>query len=996
MQVIALLAVLLTQTVFVRTDAAGRTTVLETMPDGIGEGESVWAWSPDCAPQRFTAASKTVPCLPGKRMRVRVAARPSRLAEGVEVRWGTEAMLSELPDALLPFVRTDAAGTATIVAPEGERVLARAAGPAVASLWQDASSSIAAMEAAPMQWRIADAEGHPAAGARMEIRSTGPWRIRAAGDGILTIPPVPADSFLRVLAWSDGGAPLTVVGRARDLTRSLRLERGLTLRGTVLGEDDKPLPRSTVSALFLPSGETVPLKKIVLSDDDGRFVFSGLPAASVEWSVEKASFGRSTHLDQLRADHDAGIIRLYAARPLTVHVRDARGEPVADATLIASDGGEAGTDARGQAILRQVPASAFTLTARAHGFRTRDVRVRENVKQPLVIELADASRVRAQLVRGDGTPAGPGDVAVRAGRRSFIAGFGSDGRLDVDLGQGGSVSLEIRAEGLAPFRVSDREVAEGELVDLGTIELGSGFAITGRAIDAESGAPLEGAAVHVLRPNEFGPLLAYARRDSVTAAAMADGAFRVDGLAPGVYSLWTEAVGHAAVVKTGLSVASDLPNGELVLGDLEIPAGKTVAVSCTPAARCGEEAAVTTADADWLSIAAPLRDGHGTIAPVPAGSALLRLSERGATLHERTIAISADRPVTEVEVRMPSVTVHGRVTRGGRAVSGGAVSFEPWLSRDTRFVQVAHVRGTGTLGSTMVGAPARVTTVNVADDGTFLLQDCAPGDYRVSWTAGGAPSAAQRVVVPEATEVPLQIDLPAGRVEGRVLSEEAGSPPRTLVSVEGAGVSTQVIANGDGTFAFEGLPAGSMLVRARTTDRREAEARLELRDHGTQHVELTLRGTNREALRVTVRGAGIGVPNAYVFARQRGAMHSAMTAADGTARLSAIAAAEPVDLAVFAPQYGWTFVAPASRVPELAIDVVPATAALTLQGDWGGAPAMLFAPSGFPIHDALSLLGFRVASPLRVDRLPAGTYTAICGGAQQQIVLGREPRSVRF
>lgn len=987
----------------------GRASSISEFPKEIAARDAVWTWTDVCAPVRLTAAAPA-PCAEGTATTIRIVRQTRKPVAGTEVRWGTEAMLRELPDALLPVAKADASGVAVISVPKEERVFARVAGPMLASKWtavDGQNMAIAASEGLPISWQIKTEGGKSATGATVELRPADAthgkeWPFRGAGECTVNIPAVPADAFVHALLLSDDGAPAVVTGRASKLPNAYELPHGVTLRGTVVDSDAKPISNAAVSTMFLVGTQALKVRKALQTGSDGVFGIRGVPAGDVQWAIEKPALARVAQVLKLATDHDLGRIALYPERQLAVEVRDARGNPIKGASLSTTDGAEAKTDARGAAKLLSVPADMFKLKVAAKGFLQRDVTVQEDAKQPFVLVLRDAAVVRAKVVRAaDEAPAGPGSVAIEVGGRKSLAEF-DDGQLEIDLRDGGVMSLEIRAAGLAPFRIADREVRAGEQVDLGTIKLSEGLAIFGRAVDAESLAPVSGVTMYALRPSDFGPMLSYARRDWVTAQTGADGTFRIDGLAPGVYTLWSEATGRAPMVKTGLVIASDLPDGGLAMGDVPIHAGRTLMLSCTPVARCGAEASVSIAGADWLPLSGAITQGRATVAPLPPGPAVLRLIDRGSLIHERDITISETEPNTELDLRLPSVTVRGSITRARKPVSGGSVTFEAVTSTTGRFVQMAHMSNSGSLGNRFIGSVARRVAANVTDEGTFLIEDLGPGDYRAVWTsAAGVASGEQRITIPDATDFPLRLEIPSARLEGKVVTNDGQPSPRTLVTVEAGGTRAQAFASADGSFVFDGLPPGLAFVQASAVDQRRSETSVEIMDDETERVDLTLEPRS-EALTIDVRAAGMPLPNVHVFLRQRGVIRTATTSGEGQARIVPPTKSGPIEIAVHAPSHGWMFIPAQSSETSapIRIDIAAPSTRLVLRKEKGSAPVSLFANTGFPIHEALTMLGVRptvyAGMPFQLDGLPSGMYSIAVGGEQKQVAIAREPRVVDF
>lgn len=995
--------------VIIHVQSDGWPVPVSELPTNVGDREAVWTWSASCSPERLTSI-RSIECRRGKRVTIRIAPRDKRHPPETEVRWGTEQMLRELPDALLPVARLDAAGAASVEVPDGERLFVRVAGPTLASSWTAVrfpSTTLKASSAAAVSSRILEHEGRPAARARLEIRTTdapqpGALRFWGGGSGRVTIPPLPANAFVKAIAWSDGGAPVIIAARAGAFPSEISLPSGFTLRGQVIDGNGTLIRDARVRLLLVLPEHDFAIKKDAATDAEGRFTIPGVGPGGVEWSIVKPGFARAEQIVSLKSDHDLGPVVLQRQRAVMIHVRDQRGEPVA-ALLTTDTGVESKADRDGVALLHAVPAASFRVIVSAKGYIKREITIEDGAKDPVEIVLRSAARLRARLVRtDDGASAGPGTAAIEIDGAKRLEEFDETGQLDIDLRDGGATSVEIRANGLAPYRIPSRRVEPEENVDLGTIELASGLAILGRVVEEETAAPLADVTLSVLRPSDFGPLLSYARADWVKTQSGGDGTFRIEGLAPGIYTLWSEASGRAPMVKPGLTVGDDLPNSELDIGDLAVPLGRTVAIDCSPAARCGTEASLVIADAEWLPLGGPMIEGRARVAPLPPGPSVLRLSDARGILHEREIVVSAEEPSTQVEVRLPTVRVRGSVVRAGRPVSGGSVTFSVFSTTSARFVQIARVRNTGTIGSRFVGSVPRTTIVAVSGEGTFETEDLAPGEYRVAWSSGGSNAPPRRITIPEAAEANVRIELPAGRLQGRVVTDDGTPPPRTLVTMPLADGDLRTVAAADGTFNFDGLPAGSLFVRASALDGSEAEKRVEIQENRTAEVELTLGRGESLAIEVSVRGNGLPLPNAFVFARQRGGMRALMTSAAGEVNISRVVPHDPLEIAVYVPRYGWKFPPPTvvTTGTTMVLDVEQSGASVSVRAKHHSGRVAIVAPTGFRIDDALQLVGvhpvIRDGSTFRLEGLPPGTYNLSVGGVQRTFRVGREATEIEF
>ena len=472
-------------------------------------------------------------------------------------------------------------------------------------------------------------------------------------------------------------------------------------------------------------------------------------------------------------------------------------------------------------------------------------------------------------------------------------------------------------------------------------------------------------------------------KEWVSAESDANGAFVLRGLAPGLYSLWTEVAAHAPLVKSGITVAAQPGGGEVDLGDLSIPAPHLLKVRCDPAARCGSEASVLVADADWLPIHSLISDGNADVGPLPAGAARLRLSDRRGIIHERDVTIAADDAVTEVAVKLAAVTITGVITRAGTPVDGGMVTLTNAPERDTKFMQIATPRAAGTIGNDIVGSVARQISAPVSQDGRFEFRDAAPGEYDAVWTSDGWPSPPKRVSIPETTAASISIDIASATLAGSVRTTDGGAPRRALVALEQRGRRAQTLASSDGSFSFVGVEPGPALVRASDISGATAEREIDVDDDSVR-VDLTLDEPAKQPTAVLVTSHGAPLPNAFVFLRATGGMRAATTGDDGRASFELSKSEQVLGVAAFSAAAGWGFAPAPGSSSETRIDVPGSGGALVIRASSGSAPVALESPTGFPIQEALATLGVPTiayaSSPLRVSGVPAGTYRIIAGG----------------
>jgi hypothetical protein len=976
---------------WIRVDGDGWAERADKAPASIAAGEHAWRFRPDCAPMQVTSVTDTG-CAPVEVRRLTVVASGERSGQAEQtILWGTEPMLAELPDALLPSIAATPGKPADVRVPAGEPVLVRAAG-TLASAWVPLKGSVTVLRASRSVLVAIEARfaGVHARHARIEITpaddpSNRAVPFRGAGDGAVAIPPVPANGFLRMLVWSDEGLPVVTTARATALPARIELAKGAIISGDVVGPEDQPVPNAAVTVKFLVSRENVVIARRARTDAKGRFRFSGLSDGRLAWDASKEGFAPKSGVLAMHADLDAFHVRLDRGRAVQFVVRSGSA-PVEKAAVTAPNHQKAESDAKGLARLAAAPAEPFTATIAKAGYLAKTVPISLKADAPIPVELTRAASIRARVVRAsDGSPAGPGTVEVDGDGVTEVVPFGSNGQVEIGALDKGRIALEIRAAGLAPFRVPSRDVARGESVDLGTIRLAAGLTLRGRVTAAESNAPIAGATVRALRTNPFGPLLSAVRHDWIETQSGDDGAFTIAGALPGPYMIVASASGRAPLARTG--TASD-ENGAIDLESLALEQGHTVRISCEPAARCGNEATIVVPSADWMPLAAPMNDGKAVIAPVAAGTATLRLARSASVLHEEKISVSSS-DATDVTIHLEGASVAGRVLRGGDPVGSGLVTFVSGTNPG-KLITIDHRSDAGIYASDNYGSsPARLTAA-VRQDGTFQLDDVAPGDYLVSWSDSGSQSPQRSVTISGAAQA-VNVELASSAIEGSVRLIDGTIPSRATVTARQRGRDTAVSTGADGTFRIVGLDQGAVVVHAASFEpAAHTDKTFELQAGATEPLQLVLDHTEGEERAFTITAAGAPLANAFVFVRSGSGMRVAMTGADGRASIKLADSDAHAELAVFGPQAGWAFWPARDLASTTSLDMQRAASMLVVRSTTA-APVALWSASGFPLHEALALLGaplaISAAAPLRIDHLPRGSYLVVSGPAKRTVII---------
>lgn len=203
-------------------------------------------------------------------------------------------------------------------------------------------------------------------------------------------------------------APLQLDAGAHEVT--LMVERGYTVRGTVVDGEDEPLPEAEVMAYGVEAGAaTIPMR--ANCDADGGFVVAGLTPGKYELRALSPSHAwpESTAFVVTHADPDDLEIRFGAMGRVEGYVRNAAGDPVAGASVgvrRANDFAYTTTDAddAGHYALEGLPAGQYILVAEVVGGPRTD-------SQTIKVSTGDPVRRDLTLDTGagtiDGTVVGP-------------------------------------------------------------------------------------------------------------------------------------------------------------------------------------------------------------------------------------------------------------------------------------------------------------------------------------------------------------------------------------------------------------------------------------------------------------------------------------------------------------------------------------------------------------------------------------------------------------
>jgi hypothetical protein len=808
----------------------------DTWPEKIAEprdGDRVWWWSKDCAP------TMGVECTAPIARRVQVVDRASgKKLPHARIVWGTDAMRTDLPDAMLPFAISDDNGQAVVQLPPSGEVRIRVDSPRAASWWQNVTAgaeplrivAVAASQA-PLQLTV---DGAPATRAfvQLELNDLQSWAVARDGRVLLpAIPPVP----IRVIAWSEASAPVVIDLDAAQLPRMLELPRGVSVSGRIVDARRRPIEGAAIEAVVpigkLPRG----LRRRARTNRAGTFALRGVPIGRLQVQVKKSGHATIVRALDATEDMDAGDVTLRSARPLALRILDAEGQPIAGARARVDEGPSATAGRDGIARIEGAAADEdLTVHVTAKGFRATDIDIAADAKSPQDVVLSRGVRVIGLIVHAkNGERAGPGDVLLNNAGAQRVIAFDETGVIDIGGLEAGKLSLEIRAQALAPIALDPRTFAADDTWDLGTLQLNEGRVLTGHVIARDDDAPIAGARIRALRRAGTDAAMAALMGDWIATTTDDDGAFRVTGLAAEPHIVLVDAPGFASRV---VAVDDDVETMKV-----ELDRARSVVIDCTPVRRCGSEARLLYAGASypWASMSATLTDGRARIVTAAPGTAVLRLVDRGEVLHEREVQIGATSETT-VQIRLATSTLRGTVVSAGRARrDGGVVELRARTAPSAGlpiYLEYRTPDGHITGGGWQTDLPSFASAL-VDDAGNFVFDELEPGEYDATYRREGKASTPVTLAV-QAGNSRMTLNVAPGELRGRVLQEDGRPAAFAPVKiVDAAGAKSVVQSDQFGHFETLGLAEGRAVVSAGAGPSTD----IEVNARSTAEVEIVLR-----------------------------------------------------------------------------------------------------------------------------------------------------------
>ncbi|HKE00742.1 MAG TPA: carboxypeptidase regulatory-like domain-containing protein, partial [Planctomycetota bacterium] len=722
-------------------------------------------------------------------------------------------------------------------------------------------------EAASIEGALLDADGRPIAGGTLALRESRRagaafrlrgWRFRESDrDGRFAFPALGRGRYsVYAAATSCGPASEVQVELSAGAMKriEIRLPAEQSLAGRVVDEKGAAVADVLVGAEPGPDCEFAPAPGYGLARTDGAgaFVLRGLGAGPhyLQVAVENR-FTRLPRPDMVTApvpwpaDAPPLVLVLEEGRHVSGRVVDSSGAPIADALVQAEAAMKDWNDPRAMTERRQSVKTASDGTFRVTGLGSG----------PFVVS---ATRADVATTVTDGVPAdgevtlvvpGPTGIALRVVEattgapvekyRATITGAGDepwwritpvetrdvaspDGSVDVRGLVAGDWRVQVVASGF--LGTGDQgivRVSAGQIAPR-TLKLHAAATVRGKVVDAANGLPISGAEVFWIAS---GPA---ARTDvplppgSPGARSESDGTFELRDVLPGKLAVVASherflAVKSAELVATAGTdqeiPAIALRRGGAIEGTVIDSEGKPIAraaifVDPSVAESAGAYRKPKQAQADV--------SGTFRVEGLPGGRCSVTAqdvmeSPDGTHLGKRILRGSAtvvEGATARVEFEAPATggcRVTGRVTRAGEPIAGASI-----------YVVVLPGR-----------LFPRDSTAETDADGRFVVEHVIAGKARLSVNHAGGGTSYRDVVIPDASELEVDVALPrAAQISGRVVRKSDGQPLRGVqISAMSDAASGSASTDGDGRYSIPDLGAGRLRMVATANGSDDALAR---------------------------------------------------------------------------------------------------------------------------------------------------------------------------
>jgi len=634
------------------------------------------------------------------------------------------------------------------------------------------------------------------------------------------------------------------------------LSPGVAIAGFVRNGKGEPVVSAQVSSFAVDAGP----RGTAVTDPEGRFRLDGFGTDRPVMLSVRAEGYASLQRQVTPPSEDLSLV-LKTTGTIRGRVEDAATHaPVTafTASFAAPRGGFGGIQIRmggesersfqspdGSFELTDVPAGKWKVVATAPTYRSAEVAGIEigegETKEGIVLQLKKGASVSGRVLdpRRVGVPnasvswsEGPGVGQVLAAAAiGRLAGTGTavstdaDGRFRLDGVSPGKITVAAEHP---DYLDTSREV---EVDDDATVELtlSAGGSIAGTVVGKDGRSPVPGAQVTIAEPGGGFDL------GSDSSRSDAAGNFLLEHLKPGRYRVSAKSNAGGSSSKEVILAESQRVDGVL----LQMEGGATVrgTVSGLPAARLGGIRIYATGT-DYEDNAITDSDGRFTLNDVPPG--VVRLYALASFPSGRTTSKNVEIPEGGGEVPVEiafegSSRLAGRVTRGDRPVPGVFL----------------------TAMSEGPAAGENRASAQTDDNGQYVLEGLADGDYQVQLTGG------YRKKFTVSGDTIGDIALPTVSISG-VVTEVGSNDP-----VEGATVSAEsggepsafalkrTVTDSRGFYSIDDLDSASYQVTAR---KQGYELKTQPASVGSSSLELNFQLARGEGLTVRAIDGLTGLP----------------------------------------------------------------------------------------------------------------------------------------